>query len=582
MLAQEAAPVGSSLASWTPLVVMLVIYALIVAALAAFGRPRRPASGFIDTWAARTTGGLERLTGIPGWAAAAIGTSMYGLLVAGEGFYSDVAWHIALGRDKDLFTAPHTSIVLGLAFILFGAVVGVLFATLGNEKVGTRVRGLVVPWSMLPLGALGISALMGFPLDELWHRQYGIDVTMWSPTHMLMILGASFSGMASWLVLAEAKVSPRDSRWARGIHVVAAWLTLQGLASSQGEFAFGVPQFQQLFHPVLVCLAAGFAFVAMRIVLGRGWAAGIATGSLLLMQANILGGEDGPVATKEGGMYLLSALVVEVVAGWLGTDRRLRFAVASGIAVGTIGLGGEFAYNDGAYQPWTSSLLPDAVLLGVLVAVGAAILGTAFARAVAREPLALRLPRWAVAAGAVAVLTALVLPMPRNVGDVQADVRVEQVGDGTALVRVTLDPADAAEDARWFQTVAWQGGSLVLADMDEVGPGEYVSDRPLPIEGRGKVIVRLHRGDELMAFPVRLPADAEIGEPEVPAVDRAGPFTGETDYLLRETKPGDAWLSYAIYLLLAGVAVLWVLAFRLAAKRSGQPPVVDSRALVDA
>ena len=65
---------------------------------------------------------LERLTGIPGWAAATIGIGLYGLLVAGAGFYSDVSWHIALGRDKELFTAPHTEIVLGLVLLFLAAV----------------------------------------------------------------------------------------------------------------------------------------------------------------------------------------------------------------------------------------------------------------------------------------------------------------------------------------------------------------------------------------------------------------------------------------------------------------------------
>ena len=96
---------------------------------------------------------------------------------------------------------------------------------------------------------------------------------------MLMILGASFLGVAAWLVLADAGVRPHDNNWSMGVHVVAAWLTLQGLAAPLGEFAFGVPQFQQIFHPLLLCIAAGFAFVAMRLVLGRWWGLGIAVGN---------------------------------------------------------------------------------------------------------------------------------------------------------------------------------------------------------------------------------------------------------------------------------------------------------------
>lgn len=389
---------------------------------------------------------------------------------------------------------------------------------------------------------------------------------------MLMILGASFSGMASWSILGEARVAPTDSKRARGVHVVAAWLTSQGLVSALGEFSFGVPQFQQLFHPVILCIAAGFGYVATRIVLGRGWAVGIVGVSLLLSMTDLLGdGGSGPVSTREGGIYVGSAIVVELVALVLGTERRLRFVIASGIGVGTIGLATEFVYNRGAYQPWTTNLLPDALVLGVLAATGAAIIGAAFGRVVAREPGRHKLPGWAIGASSVALLFTLAWPMPRTVGDVAADVHLVPAGDDRVRVEVRLDPPDAADDARWFQTIAWQGGELVLAEMERTGPGTFMSDRPVPIDGKGKVIVRLHRGSELNAFPVRLPADPEIGEPEVPAVDRAGPFQGETEFLLRETKPGDAWFAYLIYAILAGVAVLWVGAFVLAARKTDEP-----------
>jgi hypothetical protein len=239
-------------------------------------------------------------------------------------------------------------------------------------------------------------------------------------------------------------------------------------------------------------------------------------------------------------------------------------------------------YNAHAYQPWTSNLLPDAAIFGVVAATGAAILGATFARAVKREPLSFRLPRAAVALAGVALLTCLVLPMPRHVGAVSADVHLEDAGNGEKLVHVHLEPANAAEHARWFQTISWQGGTLILAEMTKVADGEYVSDRPLPVEGKGKVILRLHRGGEMNAFPIRLPGDPEIGKPEIPAVDRSGPFTHETDFLLRETTGSVGWYAYLIYGLLTTVAVVWVLAFRVAAQRAGRPPLIEDRPLVNA
>jgi hypothetical protein len=575
---------GSELASWSPLVSLLIVFGVILVALAAFGR-----SGNVESKPAkfllRTPDALERLTKVPGWAAAVVGLSLYGLLVAGEGFYSDVAWHITLGRDDSLFTAPHTSIVLGLGFIFLAGLVGIGFASLQRVDTGLRWKAVRIPWSTLPLLTLGGAALLGFPLDELWHRTYGVDVTMWSPTHMLMILGASFSGLASWLVLAEAGVRPE--KWGRGMLVVASWLTLQGLSAPLGEFSFGVPQFQQIFHPLILCIASGFALVAIRLVHGRFWGLGITVVNLALMSSDILslGGDTaGPVETRDAGLFVVSALVVEVVAFVIGTRPTVRFAVASGLGIGTIGLAGEWAWNSNAYQPWNTNLLPDAVILGTIGAVAAALVGVAFARAAGATAVqdATDRPRAAlVAVAGAVVLTVLALPMPRHVGDVKATVTVEEAGQRAAselapatdqaYIEVELDPADAADEARWFQATSWQGGGLVLADLTETSRGHYRSKEPVPVGGRWKTLVRLHRGGELMTVPVFLPADPAIGEPEISAVDRTQPFESETDYLLRETRPNDQLVANLIYGLLVVVTAAWILSFALASARIGRP-----------
>ncbi|MCU1375405.1 MAG: hypothetical protein JWO68_2691, partial [Actinomycetia bacterium] len=100
---------GSALASWTPLTTLLIVFAAATLGLLAYGRSDDPSPLFRVL--RRIPNGLERLTGVPGWAAATVGMSLFGLLVAGQGFYADVSWHVALGRDKALFTAPHTAIL---------------------------------------------------------------------------------------------------------------------------------------------------------------------------------------------------------------------------------------------------------------------------------------------------------------------------------------------------------------------------------------------------------------------------------------------------------------------------------------
>ncbi|HSP02481.1 MAG TPA: hypothetical protein VLR27_03210, partial [Acidimicrobiales bacterium] len=141
---------GSALASWAPINTLLIAYAIVVALLWWRGEPA-PGDKLPLGALQRIGRGLTRTTGIPGWAAIAIGQSLFALLVAGVGFYSDVAWHIALGRDNQLFTAPHAAILLGLVGILSAAVFGTLVATLDGWDRGWPVAGLRVPWSMLPL-----------------------------------------------------------------------------------------------------------------------------------------------------------------------------------------------------------------------------------------------------------------------------------------------------------------------------------------------------------------------------------------------------------------------------------------------
>jgi hypothetical protein len=139
-----------------------------------------------------------------------------------------------------------------------------------------------------------------------------------------------------------------------------------------------------------------------------------------------------------------------------------------------------------------------------------------------------------------------------------------------AFVEVQLNPPSAADEARWFQASAWQGGGLVLADMDEVSTGVYRSHEPVPVGGNWKTLIRLHRGGELMTVPVFLPADPAIHEPEISAVDRTQNFERETRYLLRETRPGQKFVAYLVYALLAVVSLAWVASFAVAAIRIGR------------
>ena len=88
---------------------------------------------------------VERLTGLPGWAGCVIVTGGIALVVALIGFMWDVAWHIDMGRDKQLFTPAHTMIVMGLGGIFLSGLLGIPLATATNAPVTLRVRSFRVP-----------------------------------------------------------------------------------------------------------------------------------------------------------------------------------------------------------------------------------------------------------------------------------------------------------------------------------------------------------------------------------------------------------------------------------------------------
>ena len=86
-----------------------------------------------------------------------VGLGVWSLFCAGVGFFNDVAWHVGRGRDEELFTAPHTMIVLGLGGIALAAALGIVVATFTGAAVGFRVGQL--PRAVVGASRWGCSAV---------------------------------------------------------------------------------------------------------------------------------------------------------------------------------------------------------------------------------------------------------------------------------------------------------------------------------------------------------------------------------------------------------------------------------------
>lgn len=553
---------------WFYVVAPFLFYLAVVYVLCAVGRSDK--KNILPHFFGRISDSLNRATGYPGWSMAGALSGLLVLLVAAMGLYWDVAWHIDLGRDKLLLNPSHVMIILGLGGLMYAAAIAVTFATLDGAEVGVRWKGLRIPWSAISLFALGLGGLASFPFDDLWHRTYGLDVTLWSPTHLQLLGGGGFATLSIWLMIAEGGRGVRPTVTGRFIHIMVAGAALTGLTIFQGEFDFRVPQFQLLYYPLLVMVAAGFVLVMARISLGR-WGA-LKTALFYLGVRGFL------VWIVSGALnhtvthfptYLVPALVVEAVAWMAGTQNRSRFALAAGVGLGTVGLAAELAWVPvSGWMEMPSNLLPKAFLLGILAAVAAALLGARMARPFAPGENS-AIPTALVVGAGVVMVAVLAYPLPRKAGDVQATIRlVDRRGD-TARVAVTLDPPDAAKNATMFGVLSNQGGGRVIASrLIPTAPGTYISQNRHRLAGRWKTSVGLQRGSEVMSAPVYLPADPKIGASKVPALpERRVAFDLVTKVMLREAHDGPVWPSMVAYGEVVGILAVWIALFGLAERR---------------
>jgi uncharacterized iron-regulated membrane protein len=146
----------------------------------------------------------------------------------------------------------------------------------------------------------------------------------------------------------------------------------------------------------------------------------------------------------------------------------------------------------------------------------------------------------------------------------------------SATVRLT--PPDAAEDARWFDVTAWQGGGLVVDQLERVAPGVYRTSEPIPVGGNWKTMIRLHSGSSLTALPIFLPRDAAIPAPEVPArASFTRSFVDETQLLQREKTGGSPALVAIAYATVASIALALLALLAWSLHRLAFPPRPGAR-----
>jgi hypothetical protein len=589
-LIAEAAPSAAG-AAIGQVILATVMVSAILGVLALFLWRHRAGR---STLLGRAADRVGEVLALPRWVGLPSVVLVASLLLAVFGVYWDVSIHIDDGRDEGpLANLAHYPILFGLIGCLAAGWLAIAMPRPG-ERPGPAAVRLADDW-YAPVGGIVVApsamfGLAGFPLDDVWHRVFGQDVTLWGPTHLMMIGGAVTTLVGQALLLAEGLGARRADRAAAGagsrpatggapaptsaassarsprFATIAMWVRRVALGGGlllavdvfTMEFDFGVPQFAAVFQPLLLAFGAGLGLVVARMWAGVGGA--LAATAFFLLLRGILTVLVGPVlgeTAPAAPLFLVEALCVELVALALLRRRSpLAFGVASGLAVGSAGFAAEWAWSQLVMPiPWQPALLPEGLVFALAGGLVGGTLGALLAAGLRGKLPARPIARAATvgALGVFAVMIALGLRTTVPEGEVSVRVTETSSSPREGIVEARFSPPALAEDATWLNVTSWQGGGLEVEALEPAGDGAWRTQGPLPLDGEWKTIVRLHDGDQLAAAPVFLPEDTAIPADEVPATPS---FTRllveEKEILQRELKddvPGWTWTLGSTFVL---------------------------------
>ena len=144
---------------------------------------------------------------------------LYLLLQTELGLAWDREWHTIVGRDKFL-TPPHILMYIGIGGAGLLALILVLTSTVRYWRKAPGVDDTstvsIFRFFHAPLGIIitGFGALISFiaaPLDNYWHQLYGIDITLWTPFHIMGTIGGILAGIGLLYTIASEAAIDRQS-----------------------------------------------------------------------------------------------------------------------------------------------------------------------------------------------------------------------------------------------------------------------------------------------------------------------------------------------------------------------------------
>lgn len=350
--------------------------------------------------------------------------------------YWDDGWHTEIGRDSALIP-PH--LLLYLSVGLVGVVLaGWVLTTLWHTRSVRAV--LAMPGLALAVTA-GLVTAGAAPADAAWHAAFGRDAVLWSPPHLLSVIGTA-------VLVVAVLLGTTGSRPAR---TALAVLLLGAAEIVVLEYETDVPQITEaLYLPVLLAVALGVAWVVRALVADSAVVAWTVLGYLVFRLGILVALAVSGWVVPDVPVALLGLLVLQAPARW----GRARWPLA-GLAIVVLQIVASAAgISAVATEPTLVAAAIVAPVLGVvLIAVtngrlvpGAAVLAMFLATSWLAPPARAHDP---------------------GQGEELATARLTVSGDGAGGVTVRVDNLDDTQEREWAAgaLVARRAGQVVVAPL---------------------------------------------------------------------------------------------------------------------
>lgn len=236
------------------------------------------------------------------------------------GGYWDISFHLASGRES-FFSPPHLLIYGGILLALLVTVAGII--TGRRRGTSWREQARRQPMALLAAGGLALQ-LASAPFDELWHIVFGLDVSIWSPPHGLLIMG----GFIACVALASVTVR-HESAGTKAIRVftLAGALLIGTVFLAELELPFPKWHVSQdrprlVYAFFLGAFGAIVGIVARRSIRSR-WAASATAGAFLGLRVlvHVMLTALGQASRPAWSAWLLLPLAIGMAFDLLATTR---------------------------------------------------------------------------------------------------------------------------------------------------------------------------------------------------------------------------------------------------------------------